>query len=143
MNNLENRLNSLEERIKLIEKNKESVPEKITVNNNLRNELWKSDIINEEDKKIMNNWFNLNNDKTIKLLYKASRDGDAYQDFYKKCEDKGPTITIALTTKGYKFGGFTSLSWKIHIVGRVVINIMKIKTFLFFHKMRKRNITQK
>ena len=60
----------------------------------------------------MNNWINSNNDKTIKLLYKATRDGDSYEDFYRLCENKGPTITIALTTKGYKFGGFTSLSWK-------------------------------
>ena len=76
------------------------------------NEIWKSDIINDEDKRTLNNWINLNSNKTIKLLYKASRDGDSYQDFYRLCEDKGPTITIALTTKGYKFGGFTSLSWK-------------------------------
>ena len=35
-----------------------------------------------------------------------------YQDFYRLCENKGPTITVALSTKGYKFGGFTKLSWK-------------------------------
>jgi len=53
----------------------------------------------------------VNNNKTIKLLYKASRDGDSYQNFYRYVM-KGPTITIVLTTKGYKFGGLTSLSWK-------------------------------
>ena len=42
----------------------------------------KSDIINDSDKETLNNWINVNNDKNIKLLYKASRDGDAYQDFY-------------------------------------------------------------
>ena len=96
---LKNRLNILEKRFDSLEKR-------------LKNEIWESNIINDEDKKLLNNWINLNNDKKIKLLYKASRDGDNYQDFYRLCEDKGPTITIALTTKGYKFGGFTSLSWK-------------------------------
>ena len=111
VNNLEKRINSLEERFNAFEKKSqtEKKEENIEVN---KNEIWKSDIIDQEDKKILNSWINLNNNKTIKLLYKASRDGDSYQDFYRLCEDKGPTITIALTTKGYKFGGFTSLSWK-------------------------------
>ena len=78
----------------------------------------KSDIINDSDKETLNNWINVNNDKNIKLLYKASRDGDAYQDFYRLCENKGPTITIALTTKGYKIGGFTSIPWKNPNLGK-------------------------
>ena len=110
VNNLEKRINSLEERFNAFEKNKHKKTEE-NIEDNI-NEIWKSDIIDKEDKKILNNWINLNNNKTIKLLYKASRDGDSYQDFYRLCEDKGPTIIIALTTKGYKFGGFTSLSWK-------------------------------
>ena len=118
LNNLEKRFNSLEERFNNFEKNNkiEKKQENNTLVNN-KNEIWKSDIINEDDKKTLNNWINLNNDKKIKLLYKASRDGDNYQDFYRLCEDKGPTITIALTTKGYKFGGYTSLSWKNPNIG--------------------------
>ncbi len=99
-NNLKIKYDSLEEKLNNLEKNKN------------KNEIFNSDIINDEDKKTLNDWFNLNNDKTIKLLYKASRDGDNYQDFYRLCENKGPTITIALTTKNFKFGGYTSLSWK-------------------------------
>jgi hypothetical protein len=104
LNNLEKRFDSLEKKFNNL-KNKKA-------ENIYNNDIIYSDIINNEDKKILNNWFNSNNDKTIKLLYKASRDGDNYQDFYRLCEDKGPTITIALTTKGFKFGGYTSLSWK-------------------------------
>ena len=107
--NLEKRLSSLEERFNNLERNNGKTKGNII---NEKNELLKSDIINDEDKKTLNNWINLNNDKKIILLYKASRDGDNYQDFYRLCENKGPTITIALTTKGYKFGGYTSLSWK-------------------------------
>jgi hypothetical protein len=111
VNNLEKRINSLEERFNAFEKKLQTEKKEENIEDN-KNEIWKSDIIDQEDKQILNNWINLNNNKTIKLLYKASRDGDSYQDFYRLCEDKGPTITIALTTKGYKFGGFTSLSWK-------------------------------
>jgi len=107
MNDYEKRLNIIEE--KLSNKNGNIIQ---TIKNNGNNDIFNSDIINEEDKKILNNWINLNNDKKIKLLYKASRDGDNYQDFYRLCENKGPTITVALSTKGYKFGGFTKLSWK-------------------------------
>jgi len=107
INNLEQRINSLEERFNAFEKQSQSEN-----NKDKTNDILKSDIINDEDKITLNNLINPNNNKAIKLLYKASRDGDSYQDFYRLCEDKGPNITIVLTTKGYKFGGFTSLSWK-------------------------------
>ena len=86
MNDYEKRLNIIEE--KLSNKNGNIIQ---TIKNNGNNDIFNSDIINEEDKKILNNWINLNNDKN---------------------ENKGPTITVALSTKGYKFGGFTKLSWK-------------------------------
>ena len=72
VNNLEKRLSSLEERFNNFERNNG----KIKGNNiNEKNELLKSDIIDDEDKKTLNNWINLNNDKKIKLLYKASFEG--------------------------------------------------------------------
>jgi len=86
----------------------------------------------------LNNWINLNNNKTIKLLYKASRDGDSYQDFYRLCEGKGPTITIALTTKGYKFGGFTSLSWKNPNLGEKTNKYYEDKSAFIFSLNKKR-----
>ena len=103
LNNLEKRFDSLEEKFNNL-KNKKA-------ENIYKNDIIYSDIINNEDKKILNIWFNSNNDKTIKLLYKASIDGDNYNDFYRLCENKGPTITIVLTTEGLKFGGYTSISW--------------------------------
>ena len=103
LNNLEKRFDSLEKKFNNL-KNKKA-------ENIYNNDIIYSDIINNEDKKILNNWFNSNNDKTIKLLYKASKDGDNYNDFYRLCENKGPTITIVLTTEGLKFGGYTSISW--------------------------------
>ena len=109
---LKDKVQILEIRISNLEEQFNKFLSNGTIKKECSNQINDSNIINEEDKKLLNDWINPNNDKDIKLLYKASRDGDNYQDFYRLCEDKGPTITIALTTKGYKFGGFTSLSWK-------------------------------
>jgi hypothetical protein len=111
---LKNRINDLEKRIKIIEDKfeKQTKIEKEEIFNKEKNEFLTSDILNDDDKKLLIEWFNPYNNKSIKLLYKASRDGDGYQDFYNKCENKGPTITIVLTTSGNKFGGYTSLSWQ-------------------------------
>ena len=142
VNNLEKRLNSLEERFNAFEKNSKKEKEKDNKEDN-KNEIWKSDIIDDEDKKTLNNWINLNNNKTIKLLYKASRDGDNYQDFYRLCEDKGPTITIGLTTKGYKFGGFTSLSWKNPQNGKGNYKFYEDKSAFIFSLNKKRKFYPK
>ena len=110
---LEKKMNDYEKRLNIIEEKLSNKKENMqNISNKGNNDIFDSNIINEEDKNILNDWININNDKKIKLLYKASRDGDNYQDFYRLCENKGPTLTVALTTKGYKFGGFTKLSWK-------------------------------
>ena len=62
------------------------------------------------DEKIIVSW--LNNKKFIsELLYRKTRDGSTPKDFHSKCDNKGTTITIIETTKGYKFGGYTEISW--------------------------------
>ena len=54
----------------------------------------------------------LNNKKVeLKLLYKASKDGDSPEIFHSKCDGKGPTITIFKTKNNYIFGGYTDVSW--------------------------------
>ena len=49
--------------------------------------------------------------KKIKLLYKASRDGDSAQNFHQYCDNITNTLTIVKTTKNKKFGGFTNQTW--------------------------------
>lgn len=44
-------------------------------------------------------------------IYIASRDGDLGDDFHKKCDDMGPTVTIVETITGNVFGGYSSVSW--------------------------------
>ena len=49
-------------------------------------------------------------DVEYKLLYRASRDGDAAKIFKEKCKEKD-TLTIVQTTDQTIFGGFTRVPW--------------------------------
>ena len=56
---------------------------------------------------------NLNLDvRNLKLLYRASVDGDKAAIFHKKCDQAKNTIVLIETDKGKRFGGFTSCSWE-------------------------------
>ena len=46
-----------------------------------------------------------------KLLYRGSVNGWKGKDFHSCCDNKGPTISLFLSDKGTKFGGFTSENW--------------------------------
>ncbi|TNV79826.1 hypothetical protein FGO68_gene9460 [Halteria grandinella] len=45
------------------------------------------------------------------LLYRATSDGFGAKDFHRTCDNKGPTLTIILTTEGFIIGGYTSEHW--------------------------------
>lgn len=47
----------------------------------------------------------------LKILYKASKDGDTPEIFHSKCDGIAPTITIFKTTNDYIFGGYTDRMW--------------------------------
>ena len=42
------------------------------------------------------------------LIYSATRDGSYPEDFHRKCDNKGPTITLIKTNDNRKFGGYIS-----------------------------------
>ena len=44
-------------------------------------------------------------------MYRATENGDRPSDFHRFCDNKGPTLTIFKSTKGYIFGGFTLVNW--------------------------------
>ena len=48
----------------------------------------------------------------MELLYRGSRDGISGDAFHKKCNSKGPTISLFKNEKGYIFGGYTSVDWQ-------------------------------
>ena len=56
-------------------------------------------------------WINPNKNLKIKLLYRATRDGDNSSIFHQYCDNKGPTIFFA-EYNGFRFGGYTSISWE-------------------------------
>ena len=49
--------------------------------------------------------------KKMDLLYRGSKDGSDSKSFHKKCDNKGPTITLYKNEKGYIFGGYASIDW--------------------------------
>ena len=63
----------------------------------------------------------------INLLYKASEDC-GNEIFFKKCSDKGPTVSIIKSLKGRRFGGFIKENWKN---SKKVIFIKDDNAFLF------------
>ena len=45
-------------------------------------------------------------------VYNAQEHGWGSYDFHRCCNKKGWTLVILKTTKGYIFGGFTTLDWE-------------------------------
>ncbi len=52
--------------------------------------------------------------KSSALLYRASTNGWKRADFWKYCNDKGPTLCIFKSSVGRIFGGFTMATWSKH-----------------------------
>ena len=48
----------------------------------------------------------------LRLLYRATRDGDAASDFHSRCDKVNNTLVVVKTKEGLKFGGFTSETWE-------------------------------
>ena len=47
----------------------------------------------------------------MELLYRGTRDGKNCKNFHNKCDNKGPTICLYKSEKGYIFGGYAPISW--------------------------------
>ena len=64
-----------------------------------------------------NNKFLTNRKLILKLLYRATRDGDRAFNFHEKCDDIRGTLTLVKTTKGFRFGGYTNERWNSSSMG--------------------------
>ena len=53
---------------------------------------------------------NLLPNKKLTLLYRATKDGDSFDNFHSKCDNQGETITFIKTVDGRKFGGHMNQS---------------------------------
>lgn len=49
----------------------------------------------------------------LKLIYRASDDGDSAQIFHSKCDQYVNTITVIRSENGRRFGGFTTKNWSL------------------------------
>ena len=56
------------------------------------------------------NWINEKNEKNInkeiKLIYKATKDGDSASKYHEICDNKNPLITLIKTKKNRRFGHY-------------------------------------
>ena len=53
------------------------------------------------------------------LLYRASEHGDKAKIFHQKCDKHKMTLVLVETTKGRRFGGFTTKTWDGNCVKKV------------------------
>ena len=87
----------------------------ISINKDINiEELFKESklIKDEEDKRNLFNWISSKgNVNEIKLIYRASENGDDSESFFKRCSKMGPTVSLIKTKKGKIFGGFTTAEW--------------------------------
>ena len=49
----------------------------------------------------------------LKLIYRASVDGQMGKDFHSRCDNIFPTLSLFKTKSNKKFGGYTESNWKI------------------------------
>ena len=82
----------------------------IKANQALKSELL---ILDDTEMNFLKNCIPQETNKIMKmtLLYKLTKDSDQASVFHKLCDHKGPSLTVVKTTKGYRAGGFTSISW--------------------------------
>ena len=72
----------------------------------------KTIIRNREEAEKITKWVCPHSERRVKLLYKATPEENSRYDFHRKCDNKGETVVLIETTKGRRFGGYTSLSWE-------------------------------
>ena len=53
------------------------------------------------------------------LLYRASEHGDKAKIFHEKCDNHQMTLVLVETTKGVRFGGFTTKPWDGHCLKKI------------------------
>lgn len=114
--NLENKVDKLENKLNEIYIYKNDLVEIIKQKEEKllfeKYEIHKSNIIKKEEVKLLLSWLDKKNPSKIKLLLDSRIDGDTTETFYKKCTGKFPTVVLVQTTKGCRFGGYSSVPWK-------------------------------
>ena len=116
--NQQNEINNLREKFKILEEENNKILKIKTELNEKENCL--SNLVNNskiipndyEKEKMIKDWINPNKNSIFNLLFRKSRDGSNGKDFHRFCDNKGPTLVLVETEKGYKFGGYTPINWE-------------------------------
>ena len=111
VNDLMGRMNTLEEKIKKKEM-EEKEKEKREYSDLKDSKIIPNDY---EKEKAIKNWINPFKKIRFELLFRKSRDGSSCKTFHNYCDNKGPSLTLVETSKGYKFGGYTPFSFQSKI----------------------------
>ena len=82
--------------------------------------------------RLTNNDMNLKQKINLNLLYRATRDGDKFNDFHSRVDNKNSTLTIIKTSLNCKFGVFLYIP--IKQTGNA---IMDDKSFIFSFNLKK------
>lgn len=69
----------------------------------------KTILLNETEKSLVSTWVGQNVDN-LQVCYRMTHHGGVSSVFHKKCDGKGPTLTVIKAQSGL-FGGYTSLHW--------------------------------
>ena len=104
--NLKEKITKIENDIKDLLQFKNEIMEerKISIDSNIINN-------NLSYKKSLKKWINPNQSIKFELLYRLTKDGDSISTFHNKCDNISPTLVLAESLDGYKFGGFTTCTW--------------------------------
>ena len=115
ISNLENKVNTLESENKTLKaeiiKINAYINEQKEIERKKKLKFNDSLIIRENEIKMVCDWINPHINIKTELLYRVSRDGDEPKIFHKYCDNKGPTILFAKLNNGYRFGGYSGISW--------------------------------
>jgi hypothetical protein len=111
INEQKSEIQNLKNQILNINNNRKQINERTK---EIQNKFSDSLIVKEGESKMICDWINPGKNINIKaeLLYRVSRDGDNPEIFHKYCDNKGPTIIFAKINNGFRFGGFSGISWK-------------------------------
>ena len=101
---IKSKLAKIEEEKELKKRKKENVKKYIQ---NLDSKIVNDAKLNN----LLKEWINPDIKICAKLLYRLSRDGSTYQAYQNLCLNKAPTLTLAHSIDGFKFGGYTTCSF--------------------------------
>ena len=73
--------------------------------------LKKSNLINEKQIELIQNWISPKNYLKCKLIFNAKEHGDKISTYHSLCDNKGKTLTIFTTDDNLTLGGYLSKSF--------------------------------